>query len=73
MTSNNLLTEAEVHLVSSQFIYLYSELRILSGAGYTPFAFEDCGGNERGVRNDSIFVSLLKSLRKEDMDDPEGL
>ena len=71
-----LLAEAEQHLLSSNFIYLYSELRVLSGAGYAPFSRDDIDvkkGTNKGVLSDTIFLNLLKTLRKEDKDDPEGL
>ena len=72
----DLLAEAEQHILLSNFIYLYSELRVLSGAGYAPFSPEDIdckGGTSKGVLSDTIFLNLLKTLRKEDEDDPEGL
>ena len=74
--SGDLFAEAERHLLSSEFIYLYSELRVLSGAGYAPFPLDDIdckGGTRDGILRDKIFLSLLKTLRREDKDDPDGL
>jgi hypothetical protein len=50
----------------------------LSGAGYAPFPLDaiDCKeakDGKVGLPNDRIFLSLLKTLHKEDKDDADGL
>ena len=66
----DVLAEAERHIISSRFIYLYPQLRVLAGAGYTPFGLDDISGS---LRIDGIFASLLRTLRAERPDEPGGL